>query len=94
MYNRSVKMDQETIKKTLQNINSQIPNPYYIGVWYDVVLPDDKKAQAMRTKPGYLRMRKLIHHVIKSPDGTVLHDQGMQYSYFRCNIMTGEITEL
>jgi len=87
-------MDQEIIKKGLQDVNNQIPNPYTSGVWYDVILPNNKPGQAMRTKPGYLRIRKLIHHVIKSPDGTILHDQGMQYSYFRCNLMTGDITEL
>ena len=87
-------MDQDIIKQGLQNVNSQIPNPYTSGVWYDVILPNNKPGQARRTKPGYLNIRKLTHFVIKLPDGTITQDGGMQYVYYRCNLMTGDIKEL
>ena len=87
-------MDKAESIKSLKEIDNQIPNPYLKNVWYDIIMHNGINAQAMRTKTGYLRIRKLTHHVVKSPDGTILHDQGMQYSYFRCNMITGEITVL
>lgn len=87
------KMNNQDSIKALTDINNQIPNPYFKGVWYDVTMPNGKPAQAMRTKPGFLRMRRMINHVLKSPNGEIIN-QKMEYSYFRCNLITGEVVEL
>lgn len=85
-------MNAENVQN-LKMIADQIPNPWIPGNWYDVSLPNGKQAQAMRTKPGYLRIRKLMHHV-KSPSGEIINDHGMQYSYFRACLKTGSIQEM
>ena len=86
-------MTNEESKKALEEIDKQIPNPYYKNVWYDVIMPNGKPAQAMRTKIGFLRIRKMMNHVLKTPTGEIIN-QEIKYSYFRCNLKTGEITEL
>lgn len=77
----------------LRKIAGQLPNPYTKGVFYDVTMPDGKKAQARSTKPGFLHIRKMVKHILKSPNGEVLRES-MEYAYFRCNMRTGEIIEL
>ena len=37
-------MTNEESKKALQEIDKQIPNPYYKNVWYDVIMPNGKPA--------------------------------------------------
>lgn len=87
-------MDQTESKRLLTEIDGQIPNPYFKHTWYDVTMPNGKPAQAMRTKTGYLKVRKLEHMLLKTSDGVTVDDLGMEYAYYRCNLWTGEITKL
>ena len=87
-------MDQQTAITEAKYINSQIPNPYNKNTWYQVTNTAGKTFDAMPTKPGFLRCRMLIKHVLKSPDGTILQDYGIQYSYFRVNYITGKVESL
>jgi len=87
-------MDKIESKNLLIEIYKQIPNPYLKNVWYDVTMPNGKPAQALSTIKGFLRIRKLVHQTLKSPEGEIIIDEGMQYIYFRCNIKTGDITRL
>jgi hypothetical protein len=83
-------MDKTEAIKNLQYINNQIPNPYFKNTWYDVIMPDGRPAQAIRTKPGFLRVRRMTNHVLKTPEGEIL-SQHEEWSYFRANYLTGKI---